>query len=418
MRRSLYEVSEHYDYIIAGAGAAGLSLAYHMVQAGLRDKKILLLERAPKTTNDRTWCFWEVGENPFEAVVFRKWNQIWFHGEGISRRFNIAPYAYKMIRGIDFYTFMNQWVVQQPNITVKYGEISRIQEGDRGVVVGLEAQTFTGQWAFNSLYQPTPKNPRGRSPSGQSPGRPVHPRYHYLLQHFKGWVIRTPRPAFDTEAATFMDFRIEQQGDVRFVYVLPFDPHTALVEYTLFSPELLPPDRYDAGLHDYLGHWLGLGSYETLETEFGIIPMTDAPFARQPGPHIMNIGTAGGCTKASTGYTFRRIQKQSRRIADSLIQTGQPFFPESAFNRHAYLDSVLLNVLDNHRSPGKQVFSDLFRKNPPQRVLRFLDEETSLLEDLQIMSSVDIPAFLRATVAVGRSRWLLPGSNWMEPKRG
>lgn len=402
LQRSLYKVSEHYDYIIAGAGASGLSLAYHMVQAGLRDKKILLLDRAPKTTNDRTWCFWEEGENPFEVVVFRKWNQIWFHGAGISRRFNIAPYAYKMIRGIDFYTFMNQWALQQPNIAVKYGEISHIQEGEGGVVVGLEGQTFTGQWAFNSLYKPAPKNPRR----------------HYLLQHFKGWVIQTPRPVFDPEAATFMDFRVEQQGDVRFVYVLPFDPHTALVEYTLFSPELLPPDDYDAGLRNYLGRWLGLERYQIQETEFGIIPMTDAPFTRQQSPHVMNIGMAGGRTKASTGYTFQRIQKQSRRITDSLIQTGQPFYPEWIFNRHAYMDSVLLNVLHNHRSPGKQVFSDMFRKNPPQRVLRFLDEETSLLEDLQIMSSVDIPAFLRATVAVGRSHLLKSGSSPLEPKRG
>ncbi|WP_299430382.1 lycopene cyclase family protein [uncultured Meiothermus sp.] len=385
----------HYDYIIAGAGASGLSLAYHMVQAGLRDKKILLLDRAAKTTNDRTWCFWEVGQNSFERVVFRRWNQIWFHGEGVSRRFNIAPYAYKMIRGIDFYTFMSQWVLQQPNISVRYGEISHIQEGEGGAVVGLDGQTFAGQWVFNSLYKPAPKNPR----------------HHYLLQHFKGWVIQTPEPVFDTEAATFMDFRLEQRGEVRFVYVLPFDPHTALVEYTLFSPEPLRPDDYDAGLREYLGRWLGLERYEIQESESGIIPMTDAPFARQQSPRVMNIGTAGGRTKASTGYTFLRIQKQSRRIADSLMQTGQPFYPEPVFNRHACMDSVLLNVLDSRRSPGKRIFSDLFRKNPPQRVLRFLDEETGLLEDLQIMSSVDIRTFVSAALAVGRRRWL-------EPKRG
>ncbi len=83
-----------YDYIIVGAGAAGLSLAYHLVQVGLRDKQILLLERAPKTTNDRTWSFWEVGEGPFEPVVFRRWDRVWFHGEGLSERLEIVPYAY------------------------------------------------------------------------------------------------------------------------------------------------------------------------------------------------------------------------------------------------------------------------------------------------------------------------------------
>ncbi len=212
LQRSLYKVSVHYDYIIAGAGAAGLSLAYHMVQAGLRDRQILLLDRAPKTNNDRTWCFWEVGENPLEAVVFRKWNRLWFHGQQISRRLEIAPYTYKMIRGIDFYDFMNQWVSEQPNIAVEYGEIASIEEDDQGVVVELQGRTYRAEWAFSSLYRPPSRNPG----------------HHYLLQHFKGWVVRTPRPMFDTEAATFMDFRVEQQGDARFVYVLPFDAHPVL----------------------------------------------------------------------------------------------------------------------------------------------------------------------------------------------
>ncbi len=394
-------MGEHYDYIIAGAGAAGLSLAYHMVQAGLPGK-ILLLDRAPKTTNDRTWCFWDAEEHPFEEVVFRQWQQIWFHGEGISRRLDIAPYAYKMIRGIDFYNYMNRWVGQQPSITVKYGEIAHLREVEGGVEVQLDGASFRGCWAFNSLYKPVPKSPY----------------HHHLLQHFKGWVVRTEGPVFDPEAATFMDFRVGQQGGVRFVYVLPFDAQTALVEYTLFSAELLSQDDYNAGLRGYLERWLGQSHYEILESEFGIIPMTDVPFSRQTSPHIMNIGMAGGRTKASTGYTFQRIQHQSRRIADALIRTGQPFYPEPALNRHAFMDSVLLNVLENRRSSGKRVFSDLFRKNPPQRVLRFLDEETSLLEDVLIMSSVDIPAFLRATLAVAGARLCRWAPRPLEPDRG
>lgn len=386
-------MSEPYDYIIAGAGAAGLSLAYHMVQAGLHDKRILLLDRAPKTTNDRTWSFWEVGEGPFEPVVFRRWDRVWFHGEGISRCLHITPYAYKMIRGLDFYTFMNRWLKEQPNISVQYGEITHILESEHGAAVGLEGRRFSGRWVFSSLYKPPPKNPR----------------YRYLLQHFKGWVVRLPRPAFDAQAATFMDFRIEQHGDVRFVYLLPFDAQTALVEYTLFSPELLPVEAYEAGLRAYLEGLLGLEHYEVLEAESGVIPMTDAPFARQPSPHVVQIGMAGGRTKASTGYTFRRIQQQSRRIAEALAQTGQPLYLEPARRRHALMDSVLLEVLEKKRSLGRRVFSQLFRKNPPQRVLRFLDEETGWLEDLQIMASVDIPAFVQAALAVLGGRWSRAG---------
>ena len=52
--------STQYDYIIAGAGCAGLSLAVHMIHSGkFSDKKILIVDKDDKQKNDRTWCFWE-----------------------------------------------------------------------------------------------------------------------------------------------------------------------------------------------------------------------------------------------------------------------------------------------------------------------------------------------------------------------
>jgi lycopene beta-cyclase len=66
-----------YDYLITGAGAAGLSLAYHLNQSGLSDKRILLIDRAPKTSNDRTWCFWEVQPGSFEAVGLSRLGLRW-----------------------------------------------------------------------------------------------------------------------------------------------------------------------------------------------------------------------------------------------------------------------------------------------------------------------------------------------------
>ncbi|MCG8350158.1 MAG: lycopene cyclase family protein, partial [Chloroflexales bacterium] len=161
-------------------------------------------------------------------------------------------------------------------------------------------------------------------------------------------------------------------------------------------------------LKQYIREYLGIDSYAIQHVEFGIIPMTDIPFVRRPSPHVMNIGTAGGMTKASTGYTFQRIQKQSRRIVESLLATGQPFYAESMLKRHALMDSVLLNVLDTGRESGKAFFNRLFSKNSPQRVLRFLDEETSLWEDLALMSTVNVPAFMAATLDVASQRvWRL-----------
>jgi lycopene beta-cyclase len=60
-----------YDYIIAGAGAAGLSLLTRMIACGkFSDKKILIIDKAAKTVNDRTWCFWEKEQGFFEDIVY------------------------------------------------------------------------------------------------------------------------------------------------------------------------------------------------------------------------------------------------------------------------------------------------------------------------------------------------------------
>jgi lycopene beta-cyclase len=373
-----------FDYIIAGGGAAGLSLAYHLDMVGLGERRVLLVDPVRKEQNDRTWCFWEVGSGPFEAIVAHKWEHLWFYGDHDARRLAIAPYNYKLIQGGDFYRFMDRHLAVRPSVTRLQGRVEAFVEHADGVEVRVDGQVYRASWAFNSI-------------PALSPTRAGHAAW---LQHFKGWVVSTPAPVFDTGAATFMDFRVDQGEHVRFVYVLPYDAQTALIEDTYFSPAVLPEEVYDEGLRRYIGEQLGLERYTVGHVEYGVIPMTDAPFSMRHSPHVMNIGTAGGMTKASTGYTFQRIQRQSRRIAEQLRKSGQPFYREAGVNRHALMDSVLLNVLDNGREHGKTFFQQLFSRNNPQRVLRFLDEESSLLDDLAMMGTVNVPAFMTAAFDV------------------
>ena len=368
-----------FDDIILGGGASGLSLAYHMTRAGL-DRRILLLERAPKEGHDRTWCFWEKEDGPFEGAVHRRWEHLWLHGPGGSQKLDIAPYTYKMIRSGDFYALTNDWLGRQPNVTRLYGTVTGLEAQGDGVRVWVDGEAFEGAWAYNSFY--TPEMAQGGSSR--------------LLQHFRGWVVETEEPTFDPQSATLMDFRVPQHGEVRFVYVLPLDARRALVEYTLFSPSLLPSEAYDAGLERYLGEVLELDDYRVLEREEGVIPMTDAVFPLRPAPRVLAIGTAGGCAKPSTGYTFRRIQKQARRITRQLFKTGQPLYTPPAFDRYRWLDSVMLRVLATGRQDGAEFFCELFRRNPAERVLDFLNEDSSLAQDLALMLTVDDNAMFAA----------------------
>lgn len=373
---------KHYDYIMTGAGGAGLSLVFHMLQTSLKDRKILLIDKTEKTKNDRTWCFWEKTPGPFEAIVHQRWDRMHFHGEEYSELLDLSPYAYKMIRGIDFYEHVQQQIQQFPNVEQLRADVRAIHNTPFGARVETSDGTFTADWVFNSM-----RDPREQSSLNG---------HVYFLQHFKGWVIQTDKPFFNPAQATLMDFRIPQHGECRFLYVLPTDERRALVEFTLFSPHLLLSEEYDTALRSYLQEYLGLHDYTVAHEEFGVIPMTDQPFPSQAGEHIINIGTAGGMTKASTGYTFRRIQQDSEQLVGALLRCGCPERkPSSGQWRFTWYDRILLQVMNQHYYPAKGIFTDIFRHNPANRVLKFLDEETHPREELLVTHSVPKLPFLR-----------------------
>jgi lycopene beta-cyclase len=371
-----------YDYIIAGTGCAGLSLAMHMIRSGrFSDKKILLIDKQRKDKNDRTWCFWEDRPGFFEEIVYSRWQQAWFHGQHFSRLMELSPYEYKLIRGIDFYNYCFDRISQERNIQIHYGEIQKVHSDTQHAYVILDGKKFQARFVFNSLQLQQPA---------------LGKKDHYLLQHFKGWIVETAQPVFDPGQATLMDFRIGQQHGTAFVYLMPFTTNRALVEYTLFTKGLLQPEQYDEALRDYLQHFAKVGEYKIEEEEFGVIPMTDYRFPIADN-RIIHIGTAGGQTKASSGYTFRFIQKHSAAIVEQLLRDDQSFIPPpAAASRFRFYDSVLLHILYNNKLPGKDVFTDLFKKNKPQAVLRFLDNESSFGDELRIISSLPAWPFLKA----------------------
>ena len=129
-------------------------------------------------------------------------------------------------------------------------------------------------------------------------------RYRYLEQHFLGWEIETDHDAFDPEVVQFMDFRVPQHGQARFVYALPFGPRRALVEFTVFSAQRLARAEYEAELRSYLADRLAGRPYRVTAEEGGSIPMTDHPLPARVSPHVVNLGTRAGRAKPSTGYTF------------------------------------------------------------------------------------------------------------------
>lgn len=382
----MVKVSKEYDYIIAGSGCAGLSLLHGMLSdTFLKSKKILIIDKDKKVENDRTWCFWEKEKGPFESIVHHEWKTLEFLAPDYTRRFDLKPYSYKMIRGIDFYKHVMGLASSFDNVDFQYNNIEKIDADPDKAQVKTASGIYSAPVVFNStsLFHPE-MNPENS-----------------LLQHFEGWVIRTDKPVFDEKVGTLMDFRLSQKHGTTFMYVLPTSANEALIEYTLFTEKILKKEQYKAALKEYIRDYLDLETYDILHTEFGIIPMSLARFESSlPGSErIVNVGTAGGFTKASSGYTFQFIQKNTELILSALKEGKSPnVSPRFREQVYQWYDRTLLDVLISNKMEGREVFAKIFRKRSPSSILAFLGNESSAWDDLQIMSSLPILPFLTSGV--------------------
>ncbi|MGD0611779.1 MAG: lycopene cyclase family protein [Anaerolineales bacterium] len=374
------------DYAILGGGAAGLSLALALVRSPLKDRSILIVEKDAKDTNDRTWCFWSDVPSPLDGIAHHVWPNLRFRSPGLDRTFALAPFRYQMVRGVDFYRAAREELGQH-HVTFLRGS-GEVQDGSETARVQVNGENWEATWAFDSRMRPADLHPDPR-------------HYTYLIQHFTGWEVETRSAAFDPQTVTLFDLRTPQVGGVTFFYILPFSERRALVEYTLFSPQVLPAAAYEVALQAYLVDTLGAADYRLLSEERGVIPMTDHPFPRRLGKRLMAIGTRGGRVKPSTGYAFARIQRDSQAIVDSLIRTAQPFAIRPDAFRYRFHDAVLLEVISREPERGRTILAAIFGRNPIRPILRFLDDRSSLLDDLRVIASNRPWPFLRSA-----GRWL------------
>jgi lycopene beta-cyclase len=382
---------KHYDYIFTGAGLAALMTAYKMVQSGkFKRKSILLLDENSKKTNDRTWCFWTKEPSIWEPIISKKWDTALFANENFTRDLYLDPYEYNRILGLDFYNHVFELLSKENNITFLNEKVTGINELKNHVYVATNKNEYTCDQVFNSIYNKTVAETQTQFP--------------VLQQHFIGWFIKSDEAVFNPERATFMDFSVAQKGNTRFMYVLPTSPTQALLEYTLFSHDLLAKAEYETAIKEYIAH-LGITNYSITEKEQGSIPMTCYPFWKKNTQKVLNIGTAGGWTKASTGYTFKNSDKYSTRLVRFLERDSnlKKFHHKTKF---WYYDLLLLDILDRKNELGSSIFSSMFKKGNPSLIFKFLDEETSLLEDIQIILKCPKRLFIKAIVHSTTYLWV------------
>lgn len=372
---------KHYDYIFTGAGLSALMTVYKMVLSGkFTNKTILLLDENTKKTNDRTWCFWKENETIWDSAITKTWDSALFANQDLKRDLDLNPYQYNMIRGLDFYHQVFGLLSKQNNITFINQKVVAIEESETIIMIQTETETFTCHKLFNSIYNAIKVENQTK--------------YPVLQQHFIGWFIKSEEAIFNPEQATFMDFSVEQKGNTRFMYVLPTSKTEALLEYTLFSHQHLEKSEYETEIKNYIQK-LGISKYEIIEKELGSIPMTCYPFWKNNTKNVLNIGTSGGWTKASTGYTFKNSDKKSSELV-AFLQRETNFTKFHKKTKFWFYDLLFLGVLDRNNELGNTIFTSLFKTGNPTLIFKFLDEDTSFREDLQVILKCPKLPFIKA----------------------
>ncbi|WP_351235888.1 lycopene cyclase family protein [Streptomyces sp. NPDC002133] len=372
------------DAVVVGGGAAGLSLAHWLTKTGITAVTVVEAPEGPLRPAERTWCYWDAGPVEFEEAVVASWRRLRITGaDGAVITSEPAPLRYHMLRSAPFEELVCSRLAQYPATRI----VRATAHAVRNVADGAEVRCRTADGLGLTL--------RGRYVFDSRPLRQMPPARTLLLQHFRGWFVRTASARFDPEVADLMDFRVLQPPHgLAFGYVLPLAPDRALVEYTEFSRAPLSTAAYETALRHYVTDVLRLAPLTVESAEQGVIPMTDARFARRTGQSVFRVGTAGGATRPATGYTFATIQRQSREIAAALRDGGE-IVPRPHGRRALAMDAVLLRALDTGRIDGPRFFTDLFRRTPMERLLRFLDGRTTPWEEFGIGLRTPVCTMLR-----------------------
>ena len=351
---------KEFDYIIIGGGCSGLSLAYELeVHKKLKDRTLAIIEPRQEYKKDKTWSFWKVVPHNFEDCVKKNWENFSINIPGKTNYLECKNYPYQSIDSGLFYKKINNKLKENKNISF-FKNISEINTKN--------------SFIFNSVPE-------------------LKKNHLNLWQHFCGVEIKTKKNFFDEEIFNLMDFDCEQRESVHFFYTLPYSKNTALIETTWLSKMNDNSQKdYDNQIKEYIEEHLKITNYEITYKEEGAIPLFYPLYKKEKNK--INIGTAGGMTRLSTGYTFLNIQEHSKYLRENIenISNLKRF---EINKKYQFLDDIFLRVLNKNPEKMSNIFFNMFNTSP-MTVIKFLSNKSNFYEDLKIILQMPKFTFIKA----------------------
>lgn len=379
---------QSYRIAIVGAGCAGLSLAWHLLDAGIEPNDIVLFDPRTSYTRDRTWCFFDVVKHPFEAQIDHRWHRwrVRASGAGSWIERSAPGLHYAHLPADAFYEAVRNRLAET-GVSLRLGvRVGRVRSEPGQAIVSTDQGSVAASLVFDS-----------RPARGEASGEVS------LLQHFTGWTVETDEPRFDPEVATLMDFQPSDADGIHFFYELPFDAHSALIEATWFSLGPARPGQHQRALEQRLG---GV-PHRVRYTESGVIPMTTADFPSRWSERVIPIGLAGGMAKPSTGYAFLTIQAFSAELARRTALTDVPNPPPPRPWSARAQDRLFLQYLVRHQEDAPKAIVGLFERLPPDVLARFLNDRVTPSESLSVMAAMPVLT-MGAELLRSPRTWLRP----------
>ena len=349
-----------FDFIIIGGGCAGLSLAYELeINNKLKNKTLAIIEPRNEYKKDKTWSFWKTFPHNFEDCVKKNWENFSINIPRKTNYLECKNFPYQSIDSGLFYKKIKNKLKKNENVFF-FKNIEEINKQNSLV--------------FNSVPN-------------------IKKNHLNLWQHFCGVEIKTDNDIFDEKIFNLMDFDCEQRESVHFFYTLPYTKNRALVETTWLSKMNDNSQKdYENQINNYIKNNLKIKNYEITYKEEGAIPLF-YPLNKNEKNKI-NIGTAGGMTRLSTGYTFLNIQEHSKYIRENIdnISNAKKFEID---RKYQFLDEIFLRVLEKNPEKMSDIFFRMF-KTSPKTVIKFLSNKSNFLEDLSIIFKMPKLIFIKA----------------------
>ena len=192
-----------------------------------------------------------------------------------------------------------------------------------------------------------------------------------------------------------MDFDCDQKDSVHFFYTLPYSENRALVESTWLSNMQDDSEKnYQDQLTNYVEKKLKIKNYKIMYKEQGKIPLFYPEIVKKKNEIF--IGTAGGMTRLSTGYTFLNIQDHSKYICKNFEKINK-IKNFQIQKKYKYLDKIFLKVLTKHPRRMPEIFYNMFTVNN-EKVVRFLSNKSNIIDDISIILKMPKTIFIKEII--------------------